>query len=214
VLWTDPPYGVSYVGKSKRALTIKNDGPEGLTPLLIGALREADAGMASGARYYLAAPAGPRETEFRLALKEVGWVIHQGLVWVKDSMVLGHSDYHYKHEPLLYGWKPGEGRVGRGNHNGTRWYGDHSQTSVFEIPRPKQSEEHPTMKPTMLVEACLLNSSKKGDVVIDAFGGSGTTLIACERLERRCAMIELDPAYVDVIRRRYAALVNDPRLAP
>jgi site-specific DNA-methyltransferase (adenine-specific) len=214
VLWTDPPYGVSYVGKTKKALTIKNDGVAGLSDLLRAALGAADPFMAPGARFYISSASGPNETAFRNAIVEMRWQLHQGLAWVKDTMVLGHSDYHYRHETILYGWKLGEGRIGRGNHNGTRWYGDHSQTSVFEIARPKRSEEHPTMKPGELVERCLLNSSKRNDIVIDPFGGSGTTLIACEQLERRCAIIELDPAYCDVIRRRYAALVNDPSLAP
>jgi DNA modification methylase len=159
--------------------------------------------MARGARFYLAAPAGPQGTDFRLAITEVGWTFHQALVWVKDTMVLGHSDYHKRHEDILYGWKPGEGRVGRGNHNGTRWRGDHSQTTVLDVPRPKVSTEHPTMKPVELIEICLHNSSRPDDTVLDLFGGSGSTLMACEMLRRRARLMELDPRYCDVIVKRW-----------
>src|SRR5205085_412029 len=98
--------------------------------------------------------------------------LHQQLVWVKDTFVLGHADYHYRHEPILYGWKPGEGRVGRGNHPGSRWYGDHAQDSVFEIVRPKRSTQHPTSKPVALIMAQLRNSTMRGDIVLDMFAGS------------------------------------------
>ena len=98
---------------------------------------------------------------------------HETLVWVKDVFVLGHSDYHYQHEPILYGYLPGNGRPGRGRHAGSRWRGDHAQSSVFEIARPRRSEEHPTMKPVDLIVAQLANSSQAGDVVLDLFAGSG-----------------------------------------
>ena len=117
--------------------------------------------------------------------------------------MLGRSDYHYQHEEILYGFRPGPGRPGRGPHPGSRWYGDDAQSSVFFVDRPARSEAHPTMKPVALVAAQLRNSSRRGDPVLDLFAGSGSTLIACEQLDRRCFAVELDPRYCDVIRRRY-----------
>jgi DNA modification methylase len=208
VLWTDPPYGVGYEGKTPQALTIANDSTGTLAPLLDGAFAAADTVLAPAARCYIAAPAGSQGTVFRTAFDRVGWHHHQSLVWVKNAPVLGHSDYHYAHEDILYGWKPGPGRPGRGRHQGSRWYGDNRQTTVFHVDRPARSEEHPTMKPVGLIEAMLRNSSRHGDVVFDPFAGSGSTLIACERLGRRCFAIELDPAYCDVIRNRYEGFVR------
>jgi DNA modification methylase len=208
VFLTDAPYGVGYVGRTKRALTIRNDGCEGLPMLLEEAFVAADAVLAPSARFYVAAPAGPNGTVFRLAVQAVGWQLHQTLVWVKDSIVVGHCDYHFRHEDILYGWKPGGGRPGRGRHKGTRWFGDNSQSSVFFIDKPARSAEHPTMKPVELIAAMLRNSSRRGDVVLDSFAGSGSTLIACEMLGRRCFAIEIDPAYCDVIRRRYEEYVD------
>ena len=130
----------------------------------------------------------------------VGWRLHQTLVWVKDTMVLGHSDYHYRHEPILYGYKPGEGRSGRG---GKHWYGDNAQASVLEVPRPKASREHPTSKPVELVTICLRNSTKRKQTVYEPFMGSGSTLIACEQMGRACYGLEIDPTYCDVIAQRW-----------
>ena len=208
VLWTDPPYGVDYVGKTKESLRIRNDGRDGLAELLRDAFAAIDSVLAPSARFYVAAPAGPLGLTFRTAVLEAGWSLHQTLVWVKQTAVLGHSDYHYVHEDVLYGWKPGPGRPGRGRHRGSRWYGDNAQTSVFHIDRPTRSTEHPTIKPVALVEAMLRNSSRRGDAVLDPFAGSGSTLIACERLGRRCFAVELDPRYCDVIRQRYEAFGN------
>jgi DNA modification methylase len=203
VLLTDPPYGIDYVGKTKRQLRIENDDADGLAGLLAGAFAAADLVLAPSARFYVASPTGPRGTTFRLAFDQVGWRFHQELVWVKNSPVLGHSDYHLQHEAFLYGWKPGPGRPGRGRHQGSRWYGDNSQASVLFFDRPARSSEHPTMKPVALLEALLRNSSRRDEVVFDPFVGSGSTLIACERLERRCFAIEIDPTYCDVVRRRF-----------
>ena len=125
----------------------------------------------------------------------VGWSFRQQLVWVKNSLVLGRSDYMYRHEPVLYGFKPGPGRLGRG---GRAWHGGNDASSVFEIPRPSASPDHPTAKPVRLVEAMLRNSSRVGDTVLDLFVGSGTTLIASELLGRRFAGLELDPRYAQV----------------
>jgi DNA modification methylase len=208
VLLTDPPYGVEYVGKTRARLTIENDDAAELPRLLTDALGAANAVMAPSARFYVACAVGPHGTAFRTAIDEVGWSFHQELVWVKNSPVVGHSDYHLQHESFLYGWKPGPGRPGRGRHRGSRWFGDNRQTSVLFFDRPARSEAHPTMKPVALLEAMLRNSSRRGDVVLDPFCGSGSTLIACERLDRRCFAVEIDPAYCDVIRRRYRELSN------
>jgi DNA modification methylase/predicted nucleic acid-binding protein len=195
-MWTDPPYGVDYVGKTKDALTIKNDGSSGLGELLGAAFRNADGVLDDGAPIYVCHPAGPISLEFGGQFVAAGWKFHETLVWVKDSMVLGHSDYHYKHEPILYGWK-GKNRT---------WYGDRSQTTVLEIARPKRSELHPTMKPLALVEHCLRNSTKAGDVGYEPFGGSGTTFVAAAQMGRRCYGVEIDPRYCAVILERLAAL--------
>lgn len=207
-LWTDPPYGVEYVGKTKEAKRIKNDAAATLGSLLTGAFTAADGALASGSPFYVAHPAGPLALVFESAIRDVGWKVHESLVWVKDSMVLGHSDYHYRHEPILYGWTQGAGRSGRGKQSASRWFGDNAQTSVFEIPRPKRSEEHPTMKPVALVAAMLANSAPTGGLVLDPFLGSGTTLIAAEQLGRVCHGLELDPAYVDVIVQRWETLTG------
>jgi DNA modification methylase len=209
VLWTDPPYGVGYVGKTVEAMTIANDDEHGLALLLRQAFTAVDAVLVPSAPFYVAAPAGPQGTAFRLALAEVGWRFHQALVWVKNALVLGHSDYHYAHEDVLYGWKPGPGRRGRGRHPGSRWYGGNDQTSVFFCDRPARSADHPTIKPVELIAAQLRNSSRRGEVVLDPFAGSGSTLIACEQLGRRCFAVEIDPGYCDVIRRRYREFTGD-----
>jgi site-specific DNA-methyltransferase (adenine-specific) len=205
VLWTDPPYGVAYVGKTSRALTIAHD-DGGAVDVFTDALRTADAFLSPSARFYVAAPSGPQGTAFRVAIAEVGWRLHQSLVWVKNAIVLGHSDHQLQHEDVLYGWKPGPGRPGRGGHRGSRWYGDNAQSSVFFFDRPARSVVHPTMKPVGLIAAQLRNSSRRGDWVLDPFAGSGSTLVACEQLGRRCLAVELDPCYCDVIRQRYEGL--------
>jgi DNA modification methylase len=192
-MWTDPPYGVSYVGGTADALTIENDDAGGLPRLLAGAFAAVDTVLEDGAPIYIAHPAGPISRVFLEAFFGVGWRLHETLIWVKDRFVLGHSDYHYRHEPLLYGHKGG----------GRRWYGGRDKDSVFEIARSSRNAEHPTMKPVELVVRQLQNSSQRGDIGIEPFGGSGTTLIAAEQLGRRCRVIELDPRYCDVIVQRW-----------
>lgn len=199
-VWTDPPYGVEYVGKTKDALTIQNDGAGDLQGLLAASLGRSVEAAVPGGAVYVAAPPGVQGLAFASVLADLGaW--RQTLAWVKDVFVLGHSDYHYMHEAIYFGYTPGaDGRRGRG---GAGWYGDNAQTSVLNFPRPKRSKEHPTMKPVELVAYCLRNSTKPGDLVLDPFGGSGTTLIACHREDREARLIELDPRYADVICRRY-----------
>ena len=134
---------------------------------------------------------------FRTAFKEAGWDLKQCIIWVKQHFVMGRQDYHWQHEPMLYGWKPGAAH---------KFYGDRKQTTVWQIDRPMASREHPIMKPVALCSKAIENSSKAGDIVLDLFGGSGSTLIACEQLNRTCYMMELDPVYCDVIVQRYINL--------
>jgi hypothetical protein len=143
VLWTDPPYGVDYVGKTSKAMTIAGDGPEGLGELLHRAFAVVGPALAPGAAIYLWHQSGPGALEALKAFAEQGWRLHQTLIWAKDTLVLGHTDYHYRHEPIAFGYAPGGGRRGRG---GAGWYGGDAEDSIFEISRPTASREHPTMK--------------------------------------------------------------------
>jgi len=205
VLWTDPPYGVGYVGKTPRALTIANDTAADLEHFLGRALSAAGSALAPGAAVYLCHPAGPLAEVFAAAFRTQGWALRQSLVWVKDSMVLGHADYHWRHEPIAYGYASGGGARGRGR---AGWYGGNAQTSVFEFPRPVASREHPTMKPVELIRAHLLNSSRERDAVLDPFCGSGSTLVAAELSGRRGFGVELSPAYCDVALARLRELTG------
>ncbi len=197
---TDPPYNVEYVGKTKDALTIKNDKMEdnNFLQFLVDAFSSASAFMKSGASFYIW-HADSEGYNFRGACKQSGLSVRQCLVWNKNSMVMGRQDYQWKHEPCLYGWKEG------GSH---KWYADRKQTTVIDFQRPSRSEEHPTMKPVGLMAYSINNSSKSGDIVLDTFGGSGSTLIACEQTNRSCYMMELDEKYCDVIRKRYHILIT------
>ena len=221
-VWTDPPYGVSYVGCTAEALTIQNDGADDLPDLLAGACKTIIDVVRPGAPVYVAY-AETQNVVFYLALTGAGLQVRQHLVWVKNTLVLGHSDYQYKHEPIweastpdeleedealtheqiAYGFAPGgEGRLGRG---GPHWYGDNRQTTVFEVPKPPRNAEHPTMKPTALITAMITNSCPPGGLVLDLFGGSGSTLIAAYDDRKRAALVELDERYADAICRRFQA---------
>jgi DNA modification methylase len=195
MVWTDPPYGVSYVGKTKDALTIENDALDdaGLEELLRGSLGCALVACRAGAAWYVAAPPGPLHHIFSTVLKEME-VWHQTLNWVKSVFVMGRSDYHYRHEPIFYGWKPGAAHY---------FVDDRTQDTVLEVAKPSRSTEHPTMKPVELIERCISNSSKPGELVLDPFLGSGTSVIACEKTGRICYGMELAPEYVDVIVKRW-----------
>lgn len=194
LIWTDPPFGTSYVGKTAARLRIANDnlGPDGTRELATAALRLAP--LRAGGSFYLAVPTGALGLEFLLALRAAELTLHQTLAWVKDRFVLGHSDYHLRHEGLLYGWKDGAAHY---------FVADRTQDSVWEIPRPSRSEVHPTMKPVELVERAIRNSSKPGEIVYDMFVGSGTTLIAAETSERTCLAMEIDPTYAQVAIERW-----------
>jgi site-specific DNA-methyltransferase (adenine-specific) len=194
-LWTDPPYGVDYVGKTSDGLTIQNDRQVDVDALVRRAFALAAAALRPGAAVYCTHPAGVQGLAFTRLFDEA-FSLRQGLVWNKGQMVLGHSDYHYSHEPILYGYTRCKGRRGRG---GEGWYGDNSQTSVIDVRKPAANTEHPTSKPVALIERCLRNSSPTGGSVLDLFAGSGSTLIASGNLGRCCYALELEPAYCDVI---------------
>lgn len=199
-VWTDPPYGVSYVGKTKSALTIENDTLEGesLFNLLNSVFEHCIRLSRPGASWYVAAPSGVPFLEFaRVLSKHDIW--RHTLIWLKQTFSMGRCDYHYRHEAIFYGWKPG------GPHC---WKGGRSQDSVLEFDKPAANREHPTMKPVGLIARCIENSSNAGDSVLDPFAGSGTTLIACEQLGRRGIGLELSPAYCDVIVERWENLTG------
>jgi site-specific DNA-methyltransferase (adenine-specific) len=195
MLLTDPPYNVAYTGKTKDALTIQNDSmsDETFRGFLRDAFVTADAVLKPGAVFYVW-HADSEGYNFRGACRDAGWQVRQCLIWQKNSMVMGRQDYHWQHEPCLYGWKGGSGHL---------WASDRKQTTLLKFDRPSRSEDHPTMKPVALFEYQLLNNTKGGDIVLDSFGGSGTTLIAAEKNGRIARIMELDPKYVDVIVRRW-----------
>jgi site-specific DNA-methyltransferase (adenine-specific) len=195
---TDPPYNVAYEGKTKEALTIENDsmGNDDFYQFLYDFYTAAATACKKGAAIYVW-HASSEIINFAKGMVDAGWLLKQQLIWVKNSMVMGRQDYHWKHEPCLYGWLSG------GSHN---WYSDRKQTTVIEWDRPQRNGEHPTMKPIGLFGYQIENSSKVGDLVIDAFGGSGTTMVACEQLKRKARIVEFDPKYCDVIVKRMVKL--------
>lgn len=197
-LWlTDPPYGVAYKGKTKRALEIQNDSMslDDMSDFWTAIAASALIATHDKAPYYwFACQGGDQMMMMMMSIGRAGWKVRHELIWVKDTLVLSRCDYHYRHEPILYGWKQD------GSHE---FYGDRSQTSVIEFDRPKRNDVHPTMKPVGLIEYLLGNSSKVGGKVIDTCLGSGTTLIACEKTGRRCFGMEIDPKYCDVILTRW-----------
>lgn len=195
-LWlTDPPYNVAYEGKTKDALKIQNDAmsDDDFRRFLRDAFVAADAVMKPGAVFYVW-HADSEGYNFRGAARDANWKVRQCLVWKKSSIVMGRQDYHWKHEPCLYGWKGGAGHL---------WASDRKQTTVLEFDKPSRNGEHPTMKPVALFEYQMLNNTKGGDLILDSFGGSGTTMIAAEKNGRHARLMELDPKYVDVIVRRW-----------
>lgn len=200
-LWlTDPPYNVAYQGKTKDALTIQNDemDDESFRRFLVSAYSAADSVLKEGAAFYIW-HADSEGFNFRGACRDVGWKVRECLIWSKNTFVLGRQDYQWQHEPCLYGWKDGAA------HN---WYSDRSQTTILEFDRPNRNAEHPTMKPVGLFQYLIGNSTKRGDIVLDSFGGSGTTLIACEQTGRSARILELDPCYCDVIIERWQNLTG------
>lgn len=191
MLLTDPPYNVNYEGKTKDKLKIKNDkmDNDNFRQFLIDAFSNADMVMKPGAVFYIW-HADSEGYNFRGACFDVGWTVRQCLIWNKNSMVMGRQDYQWKHEPCLYGWKEGAGHL---------WASDRKQTTVINFDKPTRNDMHPTMKPIPLFDYQIKNNTKGGDVVLDLFGGSGTTIMACEQNGRHGYCMEYDPRYVDVI---------------
>jgi len=230
MVWTDPPYNVAYQGGTADKLTIKNDdmGDSEFREFLRDAFSAAAMATKPGGPIYIA-HADSEGYNFRGAMVEGGWLFKQCIVWVKNSMVLGRQDYQWQHEPILYGWKPGSAHC---------WYGDFDKktiidddvkanalskreligivnefrnakkTTVVREDKPHRSDIHPTMKPVALVGGLIANSSREKDIVLDLFGGEGSTLIACEKSARHCRMMELDPKYCDVIIKRWQAFTG------
>ena len=208
MVFTDPPYGVNYVAdeslvKARKAAgystprhkPILNDAlnDDQQKAFWLGAFRQIHTVLQPGGAYYVCSPQGGRMM-MMMMMQEAGLPQRHEIIWRKNRFVLGRADYHYQHEPILYGWKEGAGHS---------WYGGRDKCSVWDVAAPQKADLHPTMKPVDLMEIAIGNSSKAGDIVLDAFGGSGSTLIACERTGRACRMAELDAHYCDVTVRRW-----------
>lgn len=232
LLLTDPPYNVDYTGKTKYALTIQNDRMEdgSFLDFLTGAFITANEYLKPGGVFYIW-HADSEGYNFRTAAKNIGWQIRQCLIWNKNCFVLGRQDYQWKHEPCLYGWKDGAAHYFVDDRTQSTVFEDKGvdfkklkkeelvqllqnicaakvSTSVIDCERPSRSEEHPTMKPVKLLALQIRNSSRMGETVLDLFGGSGSTLIACEQLGRKARLVELDPKYCDVILDRWEKLTG------
>lgn len=209
---TDPPYNVALgmggsVDEARKrhrrtdGLVIMNDKMENnqFREFLVSAFKNAKDNMKSGAAYYIW-HADNEGYNFRGACIDAGLQLRQTLIWVKNSITLGRQDYQWKHEPCLYGWNDGA------SHS---WYNDRKQSTTLCFDKPSKSKEHPTMKPIKLFDYQIKNSSKSGDVVLDLFGGSGTTIMACEQNGRIGYLMELDPKYVDVIIERWEKFTGE-----
>ncbi|MGO3650946.1 DNA modification methylase [Vagococcus sp.] len=232
LLLTDPPYNVAYEGGTKDKLTIQNDSMDDakFRSFLTDAFQAANSVMGPGAAFYIW-HADSEGFNFRTAVKETGWLLKQTLIWVKSSIVLGRQDYQWIHEPCLYGWKEGaahyftfdrtQATVIEDQPNLNKMSKDELKdyilsieesqgpTTIIREKKPTANKEHPTMKPIKLLSRQVMNSSKKGQNVGDFFGGSGSTLITCEQLERNCFTMELDPRYADVIINRWENLTGE-----
>lgn len=196
---TDPPYNVAYKGGT--GLTIENDSmdEDKFLAFLTDAFVAADSVLKPGGAFYIWHPFC-EVMNFHSAICNVpGWMAKQYLLWVKDRFTLGRQDYQWCHEPCWYGWKEGAGHY---------FINDRTKSTVLEFDKPSANKVHPTMKPVELFEELILNSSKEGENVLDSFGGSGTTIIACEKQKRRGFCCELDPKYADVICLRYLNLTG------
>lgn len=231
LLMTDPPYGIAYVGKTADEMTIENDDLDesDLLPFLIKSFSAADAVMRPGAAFYIWY-ASTVTTPFIEAARDVGWTYKQNLVWVKSHMSLGRQDYQWQHEPCLYGWKPGA-HYFTFDRTSTTVFDDDKKTldkmnktqlknlvlqmrngeapsDIIREDKPLRNGDHPTMKPVRLIARLVANSTRRGDKVGDLFAGSGSTLLACEQLDRVCYAAELDPKYADVIIKRWEELTG------
>jgi DNA modification methylase len=221
MVWTDPPYGVGYAAKNAVLNRINHPGNPGhriekeiegdsgssreVGQLFTDALLRSVLYAEPGAACYTLVPAGPMLPVFIAALDSSGFRFRWQLVWVKSQFVFGRSDYHFRHENVLYGW------LENGAH---LWAGDHSQDSIFEVDKPHVSDLHPTTKPVELIARMIANSSRPGELVYDPFCGSGSTLVAAHQLGRAGYGVEIDPGYVAVTLERLVALGLEPKLSP
>lgn len=204
LLLTDPPYNVDYsskdyggdkFSKTRKNNQIANDkmAPDEFYKFLFSVFTNAKDNLKDGASFYIWF-SDLATVEFNNAANEAGLLVKETLIWEKNNIVLGRQDYQHKHEPCLYGWVKG------GSHS---WYSDRKQTTVMHFDKPQRADLHPTMKPVALFDYQIKNSTKSGDVVLDLFGGSGTTIMACEQDGRNAYVMEYDPKYVDVIIKRW-----------
>lgn len=231
LLLTDPPYNVDV--ENSDGMKIMNDNMDNASfkNFLTSAFKAADASMKPGAAYYIW-HADSEGYNFRTACVSVGWEIKQCLIWNKNNFNLGRQDYQWKHEPCLYGWKDGAAHYFVDDRTQATVIEDKAinlkklkkeemlellqnifsekiSTTVINEDKPTANSEHPTMKPIKLLARLIKNSSKQSDIVLDTFGGSGSTMIACEQLNRRCYMMELDPRYCDVIIDRWEQFTGE-----
>ncbi|WP_199882988.1 DNA-methyltransferase [Clostridium beijerinckii] len=195
LVFTDPPYNVNYEGGTEDKLTIVNDNMSNndFYEFLLKVFNNYYENMEDGAPIYVC-HADSEGENFRKAFRESGLKLAECIIWVKNTFVMGRQDYHWRHEPILYGWKEGAAHY---------FVDDRTQDTVWEIPKPQRNAEHPTMKPLALCARGIKNSSKPNDLVVDFFGGSGSTLMAANELNRVCYTMELDAKYTDVIVLRY-----------
>ena len=194
---TDPPYNVNYEGSAGK---IQNDnmGNEAFYQFLLAAFQNTETVMADDASIYVF-HADTEGLNFRRAFADAGFRLSGTCIWKKQSLVLGRSPYQWQHEPILFGWKK------KGKH---QWYTGRKESTIWEFDKPKKNGDHPTMKPIPLLAYPIMNSSMSNTLVLDPFGGSGSTLIACEQTDRSCCTIELDEKFCDVIVKRYIEQVG------
>lgn len=231
MIMTDPPYNVAIEGETQEHLTIENDDMDDgqFLAFLIKAFGNMAEYLKAGGPFYIW-HASMKSHLFREACEETGLTVKQYLEWIKSIFVLGRQDYQWRHEPCIYGWKEGaphyfiparnlstaeeqepidiEALTEQEAKIMLRNILKETPTDAIHDKKPAASRDHPTMKPVTLLARLIYNSSHTGDTVLDPFGGSGSTLMACEQLHRRCAMMELDPIYCDVIVKRWEALTG------
>ncbi len=205
LLLTDPPYNVAYEGKTRDRLTIENDSMQDneFYEFLATVFKNLAAYLKPGGVFYIW-HADTEGVNFRKACKAELGEVRECLIWAKNTFVLGRQDYHWQHEPCLYGWKDGAAHY---------WGGDRKQTTILNFDRPNRNDIHPTMKPAALFEYLIKNSSRRGEIVFDAFMGSGTTIIACEKTNRKAVGIEYDERYCQAIVQRWCDYTGNDEIA-
>jgi len=234
MVWTDPPYNVDYEGGTGAKTKIENDkmDDQAFRRFLLDSLGNMARVTKPGGCAYVA-HADSEGRNFRAAMQDSGWMLKQCLIWVKSSATLSRQDYNWQHEPILYGWRPGAGHYFCGDFTLTTVvdeepdlddmdkaqlleYATHLRSlvlsTVIRADKPKENDLHPTMKPVSLVRRCITASSRHDEIVLDGFGGSGTTLIACETINRRARLVEFDPVFADVIVRRWQEFTGQPAI--